>query len=176
MMATKMGWSGYGDPDYVSHVLRYYIFGRIGSGGGNQAIVAVARSQLGNVGGAPYWSWYGFSGRVEWCACFVSWCANELGYIEAGVMPKFAAVTSQGIPWFKERGLWQEAGYIPAPGDVIFINWDGDQTGGADHVGFVASVENGVIYTIEGNSDDACRERSYLIDSGVIRGFGTPEY
>ena len=47
----------------------------------DEQIVAVAASQIGNVGGQPYWSWYGFSERVEWCACFVSWCANECGYI-----------------------------------------------------------------------------------------------
>lgn len=46
-------------------------------GTGNSDIVNVAISQIGNVGGEPYWSWYGFESRVEWCACFVSWCANE---------------------------------------------------------------------------------------------------
>ena len=53
--------------------------------GADDQIVAVALSQLGNVGGEPYWSWYGFGSRVEWCACFVSWCANQCGYIETGV-------------------------------------------------------------------------------------------
>ena len=48
----------------------------------DEAIVSVALQQVGNVGGAPYWSWYGFNSRVEWCACFVSWCANECGYIQ----------------------------------------------------------------------------------------------
>lgn len=48
--------------------------------GGDGQIVTVALSQVGNVGGQPYWSWYGFNSRVEWCACFVSWCANECGY------------------------------------------------------------------------------------------------
>lgn len=175
MMAARLGWSGYGDINYVSNVLRYYPFNKISGGTGNQAIVEVARTQLGNVGGRPYWSWYGFGGRVEWCACFVSWCANELGYIDAGIIPKFAAVISQGIPWFKERGLWQEAGYIPAPGDIIFFAWDGSQTGG-DHVGIVERVEDNVIYTIEGNSGDACKQKSYPVSSIYIRGFGTPAY
>ena len=58
--------------------------------GGDGQIVTVALSQVGNVGGQPYWSWYGFNSRVEWCACFVSWCANECGYIDAGVIPKYA--------------------------------------------------------------------------------------
>lgn len=66
------------------------LYGIVNStGDGN--IVMVALSQLGNVGGQPYWSWYGFSSRVEWCACFVSWCAHECGYLEAGMIPKFAS-------------------------------------------------------------------------------------
>lgn len=90
--------------------------------GGDGEIVIVALSQVGNTGGAPYWSWYGFDSRVEWCACFVSWCANECGYIDAGVIPKFAACASQGVPWFKECGLWQDNSYEPRPGDIIFFD------------------------------------------------------
>ena len=75
-------------------------------------IVSVALSQVGNVGGEPYWSWYGFSSRVEWCACFVSWAANECGYIDAGIIPKFAGCI-QGSNWFKERGLWQDGSFTP---------------------------------------------------------------
>jgi len=143
---------------------------------GSGDIVAVAVSQIGNVNGEPYWSWYGFDSRVAWCACFVSWCANECGYIDAGIIPKFAACTSQGMPWFKERGLWQEPGYIPAPGDIIFFNWDGDQTGGADHVGIVEYVEGEVVHTVEGNTSNSCARRSYRLDSNNIRGYGTPMY
>ena len=75
MMAQRMGWSSYGDKQYVPHVLQYYTFGRIPTGIGNQAIVQVATSQEGK-GGTTYWSWYGLGNRVEWCACFVSWCAD----------------------------------------------------------------------------------------------------
>ncbi|HCC34773.1 MAG TPA: CHAP domain-containing protein [Ruminococcaceae bacterium] len=142
---------------------------------GSGDIVAVAISQLGNVNGEPYWIWYGFEGRVEWCACFVSWCANECGYIEAGIVPKFAACTSQGMPWFKERGLWQEAGYVPAPGDIIFFDWDHANVG-ADHVGIVEYVEGEVVHTIEGNTSNSCARRSYRLDSENIRGYGTPMY
>lgn len=84
-----------------------------GSSGGNTNIVEVASSQLGNVGGQPYWSWYGFNSRVSWCACFVSWCANECGYIDIGIIPKFANCQNEGIVWFKTCGLWQDNGYIP---------------------------------------------------------------
>ena len=84
-----------------------------GSSVGSQDIVEVAKSQIGNKGGQPYWSWYGFSSRVEWCACFVSWCAEQCGYIQAGIIPKFASVNQEGVPFFKTIGLWQDGGYSP---------------------------------------------------------------
>ena len=136
-------------------------------------IVSVALSQIGNVGGEPYWSWYGFNSRVEWCACFVSWVANECGYIDAGVIPKFAGCI-QGSNWFKERGLWQDGSFTPSSGHIIFFDWEGD--GLTDHVGIVERVENGTVYTVEGNSGDACKQNSYSIGSSVIYGYGTPAY
>ena len=145
--------------------------------GGDGEIVTVALSQVGNTGGAPYWSWYGFGSRVEWCACFVSWCANECGYIDAGVIPKFAACASQGVPWFKECGLWQDNSYEPRPGDIIFFDWDdGGQDGSSDHVGIAEKVENGRIYTVEGNSGDSVRQNSYPVGYYEIYGYGTPAY
>ena len=80
---------------------------------GDNEIVAVALEQVGNTGGEPYWSWYGFESRVEWCACFVSWCANECGYIDAGIIPKYASCHSEGVSWFKTCGLWKDGGFIP---------------------------------------------------------------
>ena len=142
--------------------------------GGDGEIVTVALSQVGNIGGEPYWSWYGFGSRVEWCACFVSWCANECGYIEAGVIPKFAACASQGVPWFQERGLWQLGSYEPRSGDIIFFDWDGDMS--ADHVGIVEKVENGRVYTVEGNSGDSVRQNSYPIGYSDVLGYGCPAY
>jgi hypothetical protein len=148
--------------------------------GSSGQIVTVALSQLGNVGGQPYWSWYGFTSREEWCACFVSWCANQCGYIEAGVIPKFASCIA-GANWFKERGLWQDNSYEPRPGDLIFFDWDnkgssGPQDDVPDHVGIVERVEDGVIYTVEGNSGDSCRQRSYSVGYYEIWGFATPMY
>lgn len=136
-------------------------------------IVSVALSQVGNVGGQPYWSWYGFNSRVEWCACFVSWCANECGYIENGIIPKFAGCI-QGSEWFMERGQWQYGSFTPEAGQIIFFDWEGD--GLTDHVGIVERVENGTVYTVEGNSGDACRQNSYSIGSSVIYGYGIPAY
>lgn len=146
-----------------------------GSSIGSQDIVQVAKQQIGNVGGQPYWSWYGFTSRVEWCACFVSWCANECGYIEAGIIPKFASVNVEGVPWFKTCGLWKERGYTPKAGDIIFFDWDNDDE--SDHTGIVEKVENGTVYTIEGNtSGDSCKQKEYSINSNVILGYGTPMY
>ena len=136
-------------------------------------IVTVALSQVGNVGGEPYWSWYGFNSRVEWCACFVSWCANECGYIDTGVIPKFAGCVN-GAQWFKDRGQWQDGSSEPVPGMIIFFDWEGD--GETDHVGIVEKVENGTVYTVEGNSGDSCKLNSYVVGSGVIYGYGCPAY
>jgi hypothetical protein len=151
-----------------------------GIGTGDGEIVTVALSQIGNVGGELYWSWYGFNSRVEWCACFVSWCANECGYIDAGVIPKFAGCV-WGVEWFRNRGLWQDNSYEPRPGDIIFFDWDnkgssGPQDGESDHVGIVEKVENGTVYTVEGNSGDSCRENHYAVGYYEILGYGVPQY
>lgn len=139
-------------------------------------IVAVAFSQLGNVGGGPYWSWYGFSSREEWCACFVSWCANECGYIDAGIIPRFAGCIA-GSDWFKARGQWAENTAEPSPGMIIFFDWDhGGLDGEADHVGIVERVEDGRVYTVEGNSGDQVRQNSYPVGYYEIYGYGIPAY
>ena len=134
---------------------------------GNTAIVELAKQQVGNVGGRPYWSWYGFSSRVEWCACFVSWCYGQMGLSE----PRFAACQSQGIPWFTSHGQWGARGYENiAPGDAIFFDWDLD--GSADHVGLVIGTDGQSVYTVEGNSGDACKIKSYPLDYACIKGYG----
>ncbi|MGF7017279.1 cell wall-associated NlpC family hydrolase [Lachnospiraceae bacterium PF1-21] len=173
MMAKKNGWSAYGDKQYVAHVLRYYPYGHVNQGIGNTVITQVALSQLGNAGGQPFWSWYGFGNRVEWCACFVSWCADQGGYIESGILPKFAGCVN-GANWFKDRGQWQERSYTPSPGDIIFFDWQGD--GITDHVGIVEKCENGTVYTIEGNNNDSVRQATYSVGSGSIYGYGVPKY
>ena len=173
MQASRLGWSSYGDTQYVAHVLRYYPYGRAFTAGGNQAIVEVALTQLGNQGGQPYWSWYGFNSRVEWCACFVSWCADQCGYIESGLVPKFAGCVD-GANWFKSNGKWQDRTYEPKAGDIIFFDWEGDGT--TDHVGIVEKCENGTVYTVEGNSGDACKQRQYTVGSSNIYGYGIPAY
>ena len=138
-------------------------------GVGSDDIVAVALSQVGNVGGQPYWSWYGFSSRVEWCACFVSWCADQCGYIESGVIPKHSYCPT-GVEWFRSRGQWQDRNSIPAPGAIIYFDWGGD--GVADHVGIVESCDGSTVYTIEGNANNACKQLSYAVGDRRILGYG----
>ena len=110
---------------------------------------------------------------MEWCACFVSWCADQCGYIESGIIPKFSSC-SEGVNWFKGKGQWQDRNYVPATGDLIFFDWDGD--GITDHTGIVEKCENGRIYTVEGNSGDACRQLSYPLGDGTIFGYGVVAY
>lgn len=134
---------------------------------GNPELVELAKRQVGNVGGQPYWSWYGFNSRVEWCACFVSWCYGQMGLSE----PRFAGCQSQGIPWFQSHGQWGARGYDNlAPGDAIFFDWDLD--GSADHVGIVIGTDGSRVYTVEGNSGDACKIRSYDVNYECIKGYG----
>lgn len=151
----------YGDPDYVPHVLRYYHLG-------NGDIVSIALSQIGNIGGKPYWSWYGFESRVEWCACFTSWCANESGQLNISI-PKFSRV-EDGIKWFKDNNKWKDKSYVPSSGDIIFFDWQNDND--PDHVGIVEKVENGYVCTIEGNSSDECKQKQYSTNGKAIYGFG----
>ena len=158
------------DPEYHAlwNALLYSITS-IGDG----TLIEIAESQIGNVGGEIYWRWYGFTSRVPWCACFVSWVADQAGFIEAGIIPKFAS-TSVGVQWFKARGQWQDGGYTPSPGDLIFFDWNGDGT--PQHVGIVERVEGGTVHTIEGNSSDSVRRRSYALNSNRILGYGVPIY
>ena len=110
---------------------------------------------------------YGFNSRVEWCACFVSWCYGQMGLSE----PRFAACQSQGIPWFQSHGQWGGRDYANiAPGDAIFFDWDLD--GSADHVGLVVGTDGSRVYTVEGNSGDACKIKSYSLTYECIKGYG----
>lgn len=100
---------------------------------------------------------------------------TNAGLIEKGIIPRFSSCENEGVPYFKEKGLWQGKEYVPRTGDIIFFDWDNNNT--ADHVGIVKKTNNGIIYTIEGNSDgDMCKENSYDINSSMILGYGTPMY
>lgn len=152
----------YGDPEYVEHVLRYYHFG-------SSNIVDTARNEIGNKGGEKYWRWYGFNQRVNWCAIFVSWCANESGIMN-NTIPRFS-LCIDGEKWYKEHSKWKNKSYIPQTGDIIFFDWNGDDH--VQHVGIVEKVENDKVYTIEGNSNDEVRNKSYSLNNKSIYGYGS---
>ena len=133
------------------------------------AIVAIAEDEVGNEGGEKFWKWYGFEERVDWCAIFVSWCAEQCGYLDAEIVPKFSAV-DDGVEWFKEKKQWASNDYIPKAGDIVFFDWESD--GLLDHVGIVEKIDNGYVYTIEGNSGDICRRLQYKSKATQIYGYG----
>ncbi len=153
-----------------------YLFGTSGKliTSGNQKMPLKALTQLGQDGGKPFWGdYWGSPWRFEWCACFVSWCAAQCGYAKDGIIPEFISCRV-GIEWFKEHKVWKGRNYTPVSGDIVFFDWEPD--GIADHVGIVDYCEDGILYTIEGNSNDMVRKKSYSLKSSEIFGFASPKY
>ena len=139
----------------------------------NNALVAIAQSQIGNEGGETYWRWYGFEDHVDWCAIFVSWCADQAGMLETDSLPKYA-VCDEGIRWFIKKGKWYSRRIEPKAGMIIFFDWDDD--GVSEHTGIVEKCEDGIVYTIEGNSHDVCKRKWYAIGDKTIIGYGAAVY
>ena len=145
--------------------------------GGSSELVNLALSQLGNEGGEKYWRWAGLDTRCEWCALFVSWCAEQTGLMGSGQIPYFSFV-SDGVDWFKDKGRWIDGDDVNSsnydkkiyPGMIIFFDWEPD--GKPNHVGIVTKVSDGYIYTVEGNRGDAVAEGTYSADSIYVFGFG----
>ena len=117
----------------------------------DDVLVAIAQSQLGNE------------------AIFVSWCADQAGMLETDSLPKYA-VCDEGIRWFIKKGKWYNRKIEPKPGMIIFFDWDDD--GVSEHTGIVEKYEDGLIYTIEGNSHDVCRRKWYAVGDKCIMGYG----
>ena len=147
-----------------------------GVGLGSNELVNLALSQLGNEGGEKFWRWAGLDERCAWCALFVSWCADQTGLL--GTQIPYFSFVSDGVEWFQNNDKWiagsdvDSSNYdkIVYPGMIIFFDWEPD--GNPNHVGIVTKVENGYIYTVEGNSSDAVREKQYSANSNHIFGFG----
>ena len=165
-----------GGKEMCPNIFLQGIAGYAGTGHDGSTMVQIALSQLGQAGGRPYWSWYGFGGRVEWCAIFVSWCADQAGFLDQDIIFKHASCTA-GVEAWRSRSLFQNraSGYVPKPGDLIYFVWTpGDS--GSDHVGIVESSNGSVVYTIEGNSGDAVRQNAYNLFDPSIIGYATPLY
>ena len=88
-----------------------------------------------------------------WCAGFVSAVAQELG-LTAWIFPECGC--SPMVELYRKAGRWMEDdAYLPAPGDVLFYDWQdsgaGDNRGQPDHVGYVLEVDGSMLTIIEGN-------------------------
>ena len=143
---------------------------------GNQAsdIVGVASTQVGygegGDGYTKYGDWYGLP-YSDWCAMFVSWCANQAG-VSTDVFPSFA-LCSAGADWFISQGRFHYAGsYAPQAGDLIFYS----SYGNIYHVGLVTGSDDSNVYSIEGNYNEAVYNVSYPLSYGDILGYATPAY
>lgn len=143
----------------------------------NLNIVKVAHREVGNVGGEKFWSYFGFNTYQAWCCCFVSWCADQCGFIEDGTFPKFTSV-KHGYELFKSRNQWISGRETPEPGMVVFFAYPDEEGNyrGCNHVGLVKAVIDGRVYCIEGNYNNTCCETEYVIGHPLIVGYGTPDY
>ncbi len=170
-ISTGLGYNyryNYGNMFYAQMVNQYLVSGSSSVSNSELAKIAQEEIKKGNhAGGQTYWSWYGFNGRVEWCATFVSYCADKANI----QMEKFAYCPT-GISNFKAKNQWLDGGKEPKEGNIIFFDWEGDGT--SDHVGIVESVKDGKVNTIEGNSGDQLARQSYDVGSNLIVGYGTP--
>ena len=145
--------------------------------GSGASIVAVAVQEIGyheGAGNHTKYAVYTGTDGLSWCHAFVSWCANECGFIDSNIIPKTAACET-GRQWFISKQLYQKAGsYTPETGDIIYFDKAG--AGESHHVGIVEYVENGVVHTIEGNKNDQVMRGHYELTYKGIMGYGTPEY
>ena len=145
--------------------------------GSGASIVAVAVQEIGYHEGAGNHTKYGvYTGTdgMSWCHAFVSWCANECGFIESNIIPKTAACET-GRQWFIHKQQYQKAGsYTPQAGDIIYFDRGG--VGESHHVGIVEYVENGIVHTIEGNKNNQVMRGHYELTYKGIMGYGTPDY
>ena len=142
---------------------------KMGSATADKPLVKTAMRELGNKGGEKFWSWFGFNERVDWCAIFVSWCEDQCGYINDGKAPSFAMV-SDGANWFEGSDQWLARDAVPEAGDIVFFDWEND--GSRDHVGIVTAVVDDLVFTVEGNSGDLCRQKRYKLNDPMIYGYG----
>lgn len=122
---------------------------------------------IGGYEGHPGWNQY-----TPWCACFLSWGAEQLKTSIDGDPPRFANVDT-GMEGFQKSGKWRNPNdekNKPIPGDYVFFDWDRDSD--PDHVGAVLCVEGDFLYTIEGNSGGRVAVNCYPKNDPRIVGYG----
>lgn len=128
-------------------------------------LVSVASSQIGVSDGEKYWRWCGFYHEVDWCACFVSWCAGQCcdDTIIYASCPEFEQ-------WFRCRDRLYGTNISPRPGMAVFFDNDGNSR--PDHMGILSSYSDGSISVIEGNSSGMCAENTYSSHDKRIISYG----
>ncbi len=189
-------------PAYAVDGLQYYVY-RSGTTLAIPNLIDYAKNEIGE-NSQKYTAWFGVSASTSWCAIFASWCAQQCDFITRGVMPKFMSCTEAAAEWFKPKGLFKtRENYVPQKGDLIFFNWSGKTWGtpwteptipaaydkdnytasnNFQHVGIVEKVENGRVYTIEGNSGSlpnnqtVVKRNNYSLQYSYIRGYCVPRY
>ena len=156
--------------NYSAQLMSYFV-----GGIGNSTIVEIAKREIDYTGGEKYWRAYGFTRHAAWCACFVTWCADEAGLIEEGKVPRYALCLN-GVKWFKNKGRWLDKGTVPETGMIIFYDRRAGngygQDGRSDHTGIVEKVEGNYVYTIEGNWGDKVDTRKVSLNDRTILGYG----
>lgn len=137
-------------------------------------LVEVATKEIGTLNGNKYWEWAGYESRMEWSAIFVTWVAEQAGYLSQGRVPNTVRPLDM-FNWYKKNNKFKatDIGYIPQPGDLIFFDWKGNKTG-KDQVGIVEFTGGNTIQVIEGNSENMVRRRTYTLDHSAISGYGVP--
>ena len=121
---------------------------------------------IGNYADNPGWNQY-----TPWCACFLSWGADQKKASIDGAPPRFANV-DEGMASF-QNGKWRspnDDNDKPIPGDYVFFDWDRDRD--PDHVGAVLCVDGNQLYTIEGNSGGRVAVNCYPKNEPRIMGYG----
>ncbi|MBE5877242.1 MAG: CHAP domain-containing protein [Lachnospiraceae bacterium] len=146
-----------------------------GSRTGNSEVVDLALTQVGNVGGRTYWTYYGFPSRVEWCACFVHWCMRKTPSATSAYPTTSNNAYCQTLAdYFDNAGQFTHDYSNIAPGDCIFFDWQCD--GHTDHIGIIIGRDNDFVYTVEGNSGDAVKIKKYSLHASVIYGYAQLNY
>ena len=137
--------------------------------GARKAIVETAENELNNADESKYLEMFGEGEGALWCSEFVSWCAKKSGYVDAGIIPKFAGA-DEGAKWFIDNNRFQDRSYTPKAGDILFTGGDS-----ATHTALVTGVKDNKVLVIEGGGSKV-NKGSYDLHSSHIYGYGIPDY
>lgn len=152
-------------------------------------VLELARGEIGATSGEKYLRYFNqvntegivLPFNAAWCAAWVTWVMRHAG-VPVDSVPNYKGCATAS-DWFQRRGRFRsrKSGYVPKPGDIIMYEWDPQNEGtayddGDDHTGIVERVENGRVYTIEGNNGGQCRRDWWGLTNACISGYCVPLY